>query len=75
MKILPLCRILLCIVPLGFLPAAERLPEFSTKLIGPHPAGDGALQPQRVADPVPEATSWSLAMGALGCFLLVRRRN
>jgi hypothetical protein len=75
MKILPLCRVVLCLAPLGFLPAAERLPEFSTTLIGLHAAGDGTVQPGRVADPVPEATSWSLAMGAFGCFLLVRRRN
>ncbi len=72
MKFLPLFFVAMLLVPLSLSPAAERLPEFSTTQFGP--LGAEGL-PQPVAHPVPEATSWSLAMGALGCFLLVRRRN
>lgn len=73
-KFMSLFRILLVLTPLSLSPAAERRPEFaSTAVLVPGEAGGIGLS-GRVLRPVPEATSWSLLMGAVGCFLLVRKR-
>lgn len=74
MKFISFIRILLLLTPLSFAPAAEGFPEL---IRSPIPWSEEGLklglEPPGV-NQVPEATSWSLALGALGSFLLIRKR-